>query len=177
MKSFFYALAIFLPLMLYARATPAQAQFDVKDEARLPALEVKPIPFPGQDNDPDVQSYRFVMNYSTLAHTDSETPYQYLRCALRFPDNVLAEAKGETTIIRYRYAIRTPNARPDAQKSEDGRVIFRVVNARIPDSATAQKMVQRFTSTFQPPGNMQQVMAEFGATQDLPVSIDEFEPF
>lgn len=177
MKSFCYALAIFLPLFLYGCCTPALAQFDTKNEEGLPALKMEPIPFPGQDDAPDVQAHRFVMNYSTLAHTDSETPYQYVRYALEFPEHVLAEAKGKTTTIRYRYVIRTPEARPDAQKSEDGRVIFRVVNARIPYSATAQKMVQRFTSSFQPPGNMQQVMAAFGAAPDLPVRINEFEPF
>ena len=173
----FFIPLIALSLIVTSCDVFTHVQPDTDIEEVLPELEMKRISFPNRDGSADTASYPFIMNYSTLAHTDIERPYQYFRYSLEFPKEVLREANGKTRRVRYRYAFPAPNARPDARNNDDGYVVFRVVNAIIPDSDTAQKMIEQRTSFFHPPGNIQQAFVEYGAEKDLPLYIHHFSYF
>ncbi len=156
-------------IFLLSSCTLFSSQKADSEPDKLPSLEMESIPFPDDATESNPAGpFPFTMNYSTLAHTDVENPYQYFRYKLDFPQEVLNEARGETRTIRFRFATKTDHARPDAGRDENGKVVLRFVNALIPDSETAEMMVKERTSYFQPVTNLHQVLVNEG-------SIDESE--
>lgn len=110
------------------------------------------------------------MNFTTLAHTDSDDPYLYHNYEIEFSDQILADADGKTRTIKYGYSIPTAQARKGARLDSDGNAILRIVNQRIPDSDEAEELLRKSTNVFQPGSNLHQLLSE-----DPDIDFSEYE--